>query len=77
MDKPRVRTTIAIYSWQQNMSCTGIIGREAFSILREKLWPTGSGLLLDTEHDNRRAQQFWRSVGFTEYQIRYICRPSP
>jgi GNAT superfamily N-acetyltransferase len=53
------------------------VGRQAFEILRDHVWPTNCGILLDTEYENSRAQNFWRSVGFSEYQLTFRRQPSP
>ena len=47
------------------------IGKRAFQILREEIWPSNCTVLLDTQYDNSRAQEFWRSVGFSEYHLSF------
>lgn len=52
------------------------IGRQMYDILTKQVWPSECGILLDTEYDNDRAQAFWRSLGFSEYHLSFIRRPS-
>ena len=51
-------------------------GRQMFQLLKDEVWSENSSVLLDTEYENTRAQAFWRSVGFSEYQVRFILRHS-
>lgn len=53
------------------------IGRRAFDLLRREVWPENCDIILNTVHDNRRGQSFWRSLGFTEYSVSYIRRADP
>jgi len=52
------------------------LGRQMFNILTTNIWPRGCGILLDTKYENQRAQAFWRSLGFSEYHLSFIRRPS-
>jgi GNAT superfamily N-acetyltransferase len=43
------------------------IGREAFSMLREQIWPRGMRLTVDVLCQNQGGVAFWRSVGYRDY----------
>jgi predicted acetyltransferase len=43
------------------------IGREAFEILRTKIWPKNKRLTVDVLIQNTAAIAFWRSVGYKDY----------
>lgn len=43
------------------------IGRAAFSILREQIWPRSIRLTVDVLCQNHAAIAFWRSVGYRDY----------
>ena len=54
----------------------GGLGRQAFDLLVAEVWPKDCGILLDTIYGNRRAQSFWRSVGFTEHRLSFKRLPA-
>jgi len=43
------------------------IGRQAFEILRSKVWPASKRLTVDVLVQNSAAVAFWRSVGCKDY----------
>ena len=43
------------------------IGRPAFAILRERIWPAGVRLTVDVLCRNERAAAFWRTIGYQDY----------
>jgi predicted acetyltransferase len=43
------------------------IGRQAFDILRSKIWPKNKRLTVEVLVQNEAAVTFWRSVGFRDY----------
>ena len=43
------------------------IGRAAFAILRERIWPAGVRLTVDVLCRNERAAAFWRTIGYQDY----------
>lgn len=45
------------------------IGRAAFAILRELVWPPSSRVTLEVLTHNVAAQAFWRAIGFRDYAI--------
>lgn len=51
------------------------IGRAAFSILREQLWPKDVRLTVDVLCQNRGAVEFWRSVGYRDYCLTLEIMP--
>ncbi len=51
-------------------------GAKAFGLLTDEIWPPGCGIMLDTVYGNRRAQHFWRAVGFSEYGVSFQRAPS-
>jgi len=43
------------------------IGRQAFEILRSKVWPTNKRLTVEVLVQNEAAVAFWRVVGYKDY----------
>ena len=43
------------------------IGRQAFEILRSKIWPTNKRLTVEVLLQNEAAVAFWRAVGYKDY----------
>jgi len=51
------------------------VGREAFTILRDKVWPPNVRLTVDVLYQNTGAIAFWRSVGFRDYSLTLEIMP--
>jgi GNAT superfamily N-acetyltransferase len=51
------------------------LGREAFSILREQVWPRGVRLTVDVLCQNQGGIAFWRSVGYRDYCLTLEIMP--
>jgi predicted acetyltransferase len=51
------------------------IGREAFEILRTKIWPANKRLTVDVLIQNEAAVAFWRSVGYKDYCLTLEIMP--
>lgn len=51
------------------------VGRAAFSILREQLWPKDMRLTVDVLCQNQGAVAFWRSVGYRDYCLTLEIMP--
>lgn len=45
------------------------IGRRAFGILRDEIWPPGLRLTVDVLCHNPGGLAFWRSVGYRDYRL--------
>lgn len=45
------------------------IGRRAVEILRSQIWPKTKRLTVEVLVANKRALNFWRSVGYTDYAL--------
>lgn len=43
------------------------VGRAAFSLLRQEIWPRGVRLTVDVLCHNAGGIEFWRSVGYQDY----------
>jgi predicted acetyltransferase len=43
------------------------LGRQAFEILRSRVWPTNKRLTVDVLVHNTAAIAFWRAVGYRDY----------
>ena len=43
------------------------IGRQAMSILRDRLWPQDKRLMVEVLTTNRAGVEFWKAMGYTEY----------
>jgi GNAT superfamily N-acetyltransferase len=43
------------------------IGREAFGILRDKIWPPSPRLTVSVLTENDGALKFWRAMGYKDY----------
>ncbi len=52
------------------------IGRAAFSILKEQIWPSSVRLTIDVLCQNHGAIAFWRSVGYRDYCLTMEIMPS-
>lgn len=59
----------------------GGVGREAFRLLRGRLWSADKRLTLEVMSDNRNGYRFWRSLGYREcamtLEIPAPCHESP
>ncbi|MBP6506447.1 MAG: GNAT family N-acetyltransferase [Opitutaceae bacterium] len=51
------------------------IGRAAFALLREEIWPRGIRLTVDVLCTNHAAAAFWRSVGYRDYSLMLEIMP--
>jgi len=51
------------------------IGRQAFSILRQQIWPSDVRLTVDVLCQNLGAVAFWRSVGYQDYSLTLEIMP--
>jgi len=51
------------------------IGRSAVEILRSQLWPKNKRLTVAALIANRRAIQFWRSLGYSDYALSFEIQP--
>jgi GNAT superfamily N-acetyltransferase len=51
------------------------IGRAAFSILREQVWPSDTRLTVDVLCQNQSAIAFWRSMGYRDYCLTLEIKP--
>lgn len=45
------------------------IGRQAFRLLREKIWPEWIRVTVEVLVHNRAATEFWRALGFESYAL--------
>lgn len=52
------------------------IGREAFMLLRDEVWPKGVRFTVDVLCQNRNGLAFWRSVGFRDYCVTLEIMPA-
>jgi GNAT superfamily N-acetyltransferase len=43
------------------------IGREAFGLLRDQIWPRASRLTVSVLTQNDAAMKFWRAMGYKDY----------
>jgi GNAT superfamily N-acetyltransferase len=50
-------------------------GRQAFEILRTKIWPLGRRLTVEVLVQNSAAVAFWRSVGYQDYSLKLEILP--
>ncbi|HEX3856949.1 MAG TPA: GNAT family N-acetyltransferase [Verrucomicrobiae bacterium] len=53
------------------------IGRQAFDILRSKIWPKNKRLTVEVLVQNEAAVAFWRAVGFRDYCLALEIMPAP
>jgi predicted acetyltransferase len=51
------------------------IGRQAFEILRSKIWPAYRRLTVDVLVQNAAAVAFWRAVGYKDYCLTLEIMP--
>lgn len=51
------------------------VGRQAFEILRSKIWPANKRLTVDVLVQNAAAVAFWRSVGCIDYCLKLEILP--
>lgn len=51
------------------------IGRAAFTILKEKIWPAGVRLTVEVLSDNPAGIAFWRSVGYRDHCLTLEIMP--
>jgi predicted acetyltransferase len=52
------------------------IGRQAFEILRSKIWPANKMLTVDVLVQNAAAVAFWRAVGYKDYCLTLEILPA-
>lgn len=52
------------------------IGRAAFFILRDQIWPTDVRLTVDVLCQNLGGVEFWRSVGYRDYCLTMEIMPA-
>ncbi len=45
------------------------MGREAFRLLQERIWPPGCRVTADVLCTNQPAYDFWKRIGFRDYAI--------
>jgi GNAT superfamily N-acetyltransferase len=53
----------------------GGIGRSAFAILRDEIWPSTIRLTVDVLCSNQAAIAFWRSLGYEDYCLTLEIMP--
>ncbi len=51
------------------------VGRAAFSILKNQIWPGNTRLTVDVLCQNQDAIAFWRSVGYQDYCLTLEIKP--
>jgi GNAT superfamily N-acetyltransferase len=51
------------------------IGRGAFAILKNEIWPKNVRLTVDVLCQNTRAIEFWRSIGYRDYCLTMEMMP--
>ena len=51
------------------------IGRAAFTLLLNEVWPPGKRIFLEALTSNPAGHAFWQSVGFEPYSVKYTCTP--
>lgn len=52
------------------------IGRTAFQILRNEIWPSGIRLTVDVLCQNDSGLAFWRSIGYKDYCLTLEIMPT-
>jgi GNAT superfamily N-acetyltransferase len=53
------------------------VGRQAFAILRQEIWPQNVRLTVEVLCQNAGAVAFWRSVGYRDYSLTLEIMPGP
>jgi predicted acetyltransferase len=53
------------------------IGKEAFKILRSKIWPKNKRLTVEVLVENEAAVAFWRAAGYQDYCLTLEILPKP
>ncbi len=53
------------------------IGRHAFNVLRNQVWPPDKRLVVDVLSHNHAVIAFWRAVGFCDYALTLERLPTP
>jgi len=51
------------------------LGREAFRVLKEEIWPRDKRLTVGVLSKNRDALAFWKSMGYREHSIELEIMP--
>ncbi|HEV2328278.1 MAG TPA: GNAT family N-acetyltransferase [Verrucomicrobiae bacterium] len=51
------------------------IGRRAVEILRSQIWPKSKRLTVEVLTANKRAVNFWRSIGYSDYSLSLEIMP--
>ena len=49
------------------------IGRAAFNLLSNEIWPPGKRIFLEVLSSNPAGHAFWQSVGFKPHSVKYSC----
>ena len=49
------------------------IGRAAFTLLLNEIWPPGKRIFLEALSSNPSGHAFWQSMGFKPYSVKYTC----
>ena len=52
------------------------IGRQAFEILRNRIWPKGKRLTVEVLVQNESAIAFWRAMGYEDYSLLLEMMPA-
>jgi len=52
------------------------MGRKAFDLLRQQIWPAGKRITVEVLIANEAAVGFWKAVGFKEYAVTLEILPS-
>ena len=52
------------------------MGRKAFDLLRQQIWPAGKRITVEVLIANEAAVAFWKAVGFKEYALTLEILPS-
>ncbi|MGA2750591.1 MAG: GNAT family N-acetyltransferase [Verrucomicrobiota bacterium] len=53
------------------------IGRQAFALLRDKIWPKGQRLTVSVLTHNEAGLKFWRALGYKDYCLTLEILPPP
>jgi predicted acetyltransferase len=52
------------------------LGRAAFEILRNKIWPANKRLTVESLVQNQTAVAFWRAMGYQDYSLKLEIMPA-
>lgn len=53
------------------------IGRQAFAMLRDEVWPRDRRVILEALSANPAAHAFWQALGFAPYSVTYELPAAP